>query len=114
MSKENDNDAAPRTFHAQVVQPLIICIISKIRLLLPEYERYEATGKGLISSARLTEDGRISILLDLQQTLPDIPKDYANEVKEYAIDTISYSDAPPMSIVIMIVGSRGMFNIAIL
>ncbi|KAG9038416.1 hypothetical protein FRB95_001273 [Tulasnella sp. JGI-2019a] len=71
------------------------------------YSTYEAIGKGLISSARLTDDGRIVISLDLKKQLPDLPEGHANPVKEYAVDRQTFTDAPAMNIVIMIVGSRG-------
>lgn len=71
------------------------------------YAAYKAVGKGLASSAEVTSDGRILISLDLKKELPDLPKDYANPVREYAIDKKDWSEAPPMSVVIMIVGSRG-------
>ncbi|KAG8896572.1 hypothetical protein FRB99_008829 [Tulasnella sp. 403] len=69
------------------------------------YGTYE--GRGLKSSAKLTDDGRILISLDLQRALLDLPKDYANPVKEYAVDTSALMSTPPMNVVIMIVGSRG-------
>lgn len=53
-------------------------------------------------------DGRIAVSLDLKKKLPDLPKDYANPVREFAVDE-EWHTAPPMSIVIMIVGSRGMY-----
>lgn len=68
-------------------------------------------GKGLASSAEVTPDGRIVISIDLKKKLPDLPKDYANPVREFAIDKSDWSGAPPMSIVIMIVGSRGTWLI---
>ena len=72
-----------------------------------DYAAYKAIGKGLSSSAEVTPDGRIVISLDLKKKLPDLPKNYANPVREFAIDKSDWSGAPPMSIVIMIVGSRG-------
>ncbi|KAG8891755.1 hypothetical protein FRB99_003383, partial [Tulasnella sp. 403] len=72
-----------------------------------DYGTYETLGRGLKSSAKLTDDGRILISLDLQKALPDLPKDYANPVKEYAVDTTAPTSVPPMNVVIMIVGSRG-------
>ncbi|CAE6434741.1 unnamed protein product [Rhizoctonia solani] len=71
------------------------------------YATYKAMGKGLSSSANMTPDGRIVITLDLHKKLPDLPKDYANPVREYAVDRVDWRVAPPMNIVIMIVGSRG-------
>ncbi|KAG8861244.1 hypothetical protein FRB96_003194 [Tulasnella sp. 330] len=72
-----------------------------------DYSTYKAIGKGLVSSARLTDDGRIVISLDLKKPLPDLPEGHANPVKEYAVDRKTYTHAPAMNIVIMIVGSRG-------
>ncbi|CCO30407.1 hypothetical protein BN14_04436 [Rhizoctonia solani AG-1 IB] len=46
------------------------------------YATYKALGKGLSSSANMTPDGRIVITLDLHKKLPDLPKDYANPVRE--------------------------------
>ena len=83
-----------------------------VRLLLitaSAYSTYQALGKGLISSARITEDGEIVISLDLKEALPDLPKDYAKPVREYAVDPDSLAKVPAMNIVIMIVGSRGTF-----
>jgi hypothetical protein len=74
---------------------------------IKDYATYKALGKGLSSSANMTPDGRIVITLDLHKKLPDLPKDYANPVREYAVDRVDWRVAPPMSIVIMIVGSRG-------
>ncbi|KAJ1310549.1 hypothetical protein OPQ81_007279 [Rhizoctonia solani] len=71
------------------------------------YASYQSLGKGLSSSANMTPDGRIVITLDLHKKLPDLPKNYANPVREYAVDRVDWRVAPPMSIVIMIVGSRG-------
>ncbi|CAE6479214.1 unnamed protein product [Rhizoctonia solani] len=71
------------------------------------YATYKALGKGLSSSANMTPDGRIVITLDLHKKLPDLPKNYANPVREYAVDRVDWQIAPPMNIVIMIVGSRG-------
>ena len=93
--------------------------------LFIDYSQYELSGRGLDSSARITEDGRITVALDLKQTLPDLPSGYANSVREFAIDpqlqaktqeTSSWIETggitearqiPRLSILIMIVGSRG-------
>ncbi|KAH7911918.1 glycosyltransferase family 1 protein [Hygrophoropsis aurantiaca] len=72
-----------------------------------EYAEYQASGQGLSSSARISDDGRIIISLDLKKKLPDIPLDYAREVREFAVDDKTWKDVPSMNIVIMIVGSRG-------
>ena len=90
-----------------------------------DYSQYALSGRGLDSSARITEDGRITVALDLKQALPDLPSGYANNVREFAIDpqlkektgetpfgleiegTTEGGKIPRMSIVLMIVGSRG-------
>ncbi|KAF9464545.1 glycosyltransferase family 1 protein [Collybia nuda] len=71
------------------------------------YAEWVSTGKGLSSFARVTPDGRIVVSLDLKQKLPDLPKDHARDVKEFAVDETEWKKYPPMNIVIMIVGSRG-------
>ncbi|TDL28120.1 glycosyltransferase family 1 protein [Rickenella mellea] len=71
------------------------------------YAEYKASGKGLDSFARMTDDGRIVITLNLKQKLPDLPKDYAKTVKEFAVDPKTFDLPPKINIVIMIVGSRG-------
>ncbi|PVF99014.1 glycosyltransferase family 1 protein [Serendipita vermifera] len=92
------------------------------RAKLRDYISYATSGRGLASSARITDEGRILVSLDLKKALPDLPKDYANPVREFAIDPtlekhLSGIIEPPeireggkipvMNIVIMIVGSRG-------
>lgn len=64
-------------------------------------------GKGLSSFARVEEDGRIVISLDLAKKLPDLPENHALNVEEFAVDSSHWKDVPRMNIVIMIVGSRG-------
>ncbi|KAG8808953.1 hypothetical protein FRC17_003685, partial [Serendipita sp. 399] len=94
--------------------------VSKAKLR--DYVSFATAGKGLTSSARITDDGRILVTLDLKKALPDLPKDYANPVREFAIDPAltrhlegiveppqvrKGGRIPKMSIVIMVVGSRG-------
>jgi sterol 3beta-glucosyltransferase len=79
-----------------------------------DYAEYRAAGKGLSSFARVGDDGRIIISLDLKQNLPDLPEDYAKTVEEFALDEKTWRDVPRMNIVIMIVGSRGTFVLYIL
>jgi hypothetical protein len=67
------------------------------------------SGKGLSSIARVTRDGRVAISLNLTKPLPDLPKGMAHDVQEFAIDKEEWRDVPKMNIVIMIVGSRGMY-----
>ncbi|KAG9051113.1 hypothetical protein FS837_011959 [Tulasnella sp. UAMH 9824] len=71
------------------------------------YSRYQSIGKGLASSAQLMENGQILVSLDLKKKLPELPSDHAAPVREFAVDRAASDQAPPMSIVIMIVGSRG-------
>lgn len=72
-----------------------------------DYSEYKSAGEGLASFARVLDDGRIVISLDLKQKLPDLPKDYAQPVQEFALDDKTWSDVPRLNIVVMIVGSRG-------
>jgi hypothetical protein len=72
------------------------------------YAEYKSSGKGLTSSAQLTEDGRISVELDLKKQLPDLHEEYAKDVKEFAVDSRGWKNVPKMNMVIMIVGSRGV------
>lgn len=51
------------------------------------------------------------VSLDLKQKLPDLPKDYAKEVNEFAVDAQAWQDVPRLNIVIMIVGSRGELSL---
>ena len=62
----------------------------------------------MASSARVLDDGRISVSLNLKKALPELPADYAQDVKEFAIDKKDYAAVPALNIVIMIVGSRGV------
>jgi sterol 3beta-glucosyltransferase len=55
----------------------------------------------------VTKDGRISVQLSLRKSLPDLPPEYAFDVKEFAIDEVTYKEVPSLNVVIMIVGSRG-------
>lgn len=59
--------------------------------------------------ARVGEDGRIVISLNLNRPLPDLPEDHAQEVKEFAVDEKRWTDVPRLNIVVMIVGSRGVY-----
>lgn len=80
-------------------------------IVLVVYTEYRVVGKGLTSFARVTSDGRISISLDLKNKLPDLPRDHANPVEEFAVDDIDFDSPPNINIVIMIVGSRGVLVI---
>ncbi|KAL1716746.1 glycosyltransferase family 1 protein [Schizophyllum commune] len=71
------------------------------------YAEWKAIGKGLVSAARVAPDGRIGVTLDLKERLPDLPEDHAPQVSEFGVDEGNWQKYPSMSIVIMIVGSRG-------
>jgi sterol 3beta-glucosyltransferase len=77
---------------------------------------YISSGRGLKSKASLSRDGRISVTMHLNKALPDLPVGYANPVREFAVDPSLAAPihgprkggrVPKLSIVIMIVGSRG-------
>jgi sterol 3beta-glucosyltransferase len=77
---------------------------------------YKSSGKGLKSSVNMSEDGRINVSMHFNKRLPDLPPHYAYPIREFAIDhgfanpTVGIRQEgtiPRMSIVIMIVGSRG-------
>ncbi|TFK45549.1 glycosyltransferase family 1 protein [Heliocybe sulcata] len=74
-----------------------------------DYLEYRSIGSGLTSRASVVRDGRIAVSLDLKKHLPDLPDDYAPEVAEFAVDSQAWQtgNIPKLSIVIMIVGSRG-------
>lgn len=74
-----------------------------------DYTQYTSLGEGLLSIAKLSLDGQISISFDLKKYLPDfLPSQIlTQEVDEFAVDREGWKDCPNMNIVIMIVGSRG-------
>ncbi|KAJ7577401.1 hypothetical protein C8J56DRAFT_366855 [Mycena floridula] len=74
-----------------------------------DYSQYHSTGNqgGLSSAACVTQDGRISVIFDTKTKLPELPQNYAPDVKEFAVDEEEWHNFPRMNIVIMIVGSRG-------
>jgi len=89
-----------------------------------DYSQYKLSGRGLDSSAQITDDGRITVALDLKQALPDLPSGYANSVREFAVDPelkvktevtpsgleiggAKGGGIPHLSVVVIIVGSRG-------
>jgi hypothetical protein len=74
---------------------------------LSDYSQYTLSGKGLASKAQVTKDGRINVSLNMKGKLPDLPKDWALAVEEFAVDETSFKDSPCLNIVIMIVVSRG-------
>lgn len=78
-----------------------------LMLMIKDYADFRKDGPGLESRASLDDMGMINIWVDLKKALPDLPKDYAVPVEEYAIDPVGSKDCPPLNIVIFIVGSRG-------
>lgn len=74
-----------------------------------DYAQYMSQGPGLLSIAKLSLDGQISMSFDLKKYLPDfLPSQIlTQEVVEFAVDHERWRDCPSMNIVIMIVGSRG-------
>ncbi|TFK67117.1 glycosyltransferase family 1 protein [Pluteus cervinus] len=73
----------------------------------PNYAEYSLNGKGLQSSVQVVPDGRIAVSLNLKQDLPELPENYAKDVREFAVDQKKWRECPKLHIVIMIVGSRG-------
>jgi hypothetical protein len=47
----------------------------------------------------------------MRHDLPDLPRDYAQDVQEFAVDDTQWKHNPGMNIVIMIVGSRGEYSL---
>lgn len=76
--------------------------------VIPDYAEYKSFGEGLDSNAYVTKDGRLDIAIDLKRKLPDISRDLGPDVEEFAVDKSKPLGVPPMNIVIMIVGSRGL------
>ncbi|KIY71268.1 glycosyltransferase family 1 protein [Cylindrobasidium torrendii FP15055 ss-10] len=72
-----------------------------------DYSSLANNGRGLKSSAKLQRNGTIAVRLDLAKALPDLPAGHARAVKEFAIDEEGWKHVPKLSIVILIVGSRG-------
>ncbi|TFK31981.1 glycosyltransferase family 1 protein [Crucibulum laeve] len=72
-----------------------------------DYTKYSSDGKGLSSFASLSSEGCIDLSFNFKRKLPDLPKDHARDVNEFAVDKTRWRDYPSMNIVIMIVGSRG-------
>ena len=65
-------------------------------------------GPGLLSIAKLSLDGQISMSFDLKKYLPDfLPSQITQDVEEFGVDHERWRDCPSMNIVVMIVGSRG-------
>jgi sterol 3beta-glucosyltransferase len=77
-----------------------------------DYADFHRDGPNLESKASLTDEGMINIWVNLRNQVPDLPKDYARPVQEYAVDPVGALDCPPLNVVIFIVGSRGTSNMA--
>ncbi|KAG8698648.1 hypothetical protein FRC08_005788, partial [Ceratobasidium sp. 394] len=108
MREDPGDHVAPKDSKAEIPEGTARIPIGSIQTNPAiNYAAYKAMGKGLASSAEVTPDGRIVISLDMKKALPDLPRDYANPVREYAIDKEDWHTAPAMNVVIMIVGSRG-------
>lgn len=87
------------------------CLDTRKALRIPlDYAQYVSEGEGLDSIASVSPDGRISIHLDLKNDAPDMHKDHAHDVEEFAVDKTAWKTCPNMNILIMIVGSRGTSN----
>lgn len=71
-----------------------------------DYATFESTGQGLTSAIRLAPHGRLDVDIKLKEDLPDLPEDHAPDVVEVGIDE-NWKNFPRMSILCMIVGSRG-------
>ncbi|KZV90217.1 UDP-Glycosyltransferase/glycogen phosphorylase [Exidia glandulosa HHB12029] len=71
-----------------------------------KYSEFKVSGDGLKSAARVERDGRIAVSLKLHKKLPDMPV-LNRIISEFGVDEGNWRDCPPLSIVIMIVGSRG-------
>lgn len=69
-------------------------------------------GPGLLSIAKLSLDGQISMSFNLKKYIPDfLPSQIlTQDVDEFAVDHERWRDCPSMNIVIMIVGSRGEYS----
>ena len=92
---------------------MIIVLLSGILLcsdkIGADCAQYTSQGPGLLSIAKLSLDGQVSLSFDLKKYLPDfLPSQILKqEVEEFAVDHERWRDCPSMNIVIMIVGSRG-------
>ncbi|KAF9484985.1 glycosyltransferase family 1 protein [Pholiota conissans] len=72
-----------------------------------DYARIVSEGQGLHSVASVSEDGRISLHIDLKNDAPDLHKEHTLDEEEFAVDKTEWKTCPNMNILIMIVGSRG-------
>lgn len=68
-----------------------------------DYSEWSQSG----SAARVEEDGRIGVSLNLNKARSDLPAELATLVDEFGVDHGNWRGCPPLCIVIMIVGSRG-------
>ena len=74
-----------------------------------DYAQHVSQEPDLLSIAKLSLDGQISMSFDLKKYLPDFlpSQNLTQEVGEFAVDHERWRDCPSLNIVIMIVGSRG-------
>lgn len=80
-----------------------------------DFSTYKLSGSGLASLAKLAPDGRIVIDLSLKKSLPDLPKDYAQDVYEDSVEKERtgkkggdrWGGVPNLNVLLCIVGSRG-------
>jgi len=73
----------------------------------PDYAEILQDDEGVKSEAQVNPDGRINVSLTLdKKELHELPDDESS-IEEFGIDRDGWRNVPPMSIVIMIVGSRG-------
>lgn len=70
------------------------------------YTELSSQGKNLSTNAKVHTDGRINLSLACARELPELPHNHTWPVAEPAID-VNWRSCPRMSVVIMIVGSRG-------
>jgi len=93
----------------QLVGIIALCSVLGFLLSLSDYAEYVTQGKGLDSVASIRPDGRISLHFDLKDDVSDMSPEHGQDVEEFAVDEKGWNMCPKMNIVIMIVGSRGMY-----
>jgi hypothetical protein len=70
-----------------------------------------SNGPGLDSEAELDENGMINVSLKVKGALPAIPNLLPTSIEEFGVERNTGQDIPPLNIVIMIVGSRGIYSL---
>lgn len=86
-----------------------------------DFSTFRLSGSGLASLAKLSHDGRIVIDLSLKKALPDLPKDYAQDVYEDAVEHEQsgkkgkdrWGGVPNLNLLLCIVGSRGELELSL-